>query len=116
MGASIEWHGLETLIASVKNASPTTIRQTLQVLKNNAEKGKNVAHGLAPEDTGFLKDHISVSYHGTEAWIKGSAAYTGYQEFGTRYMAGKPHFRPMLEQIIPEFQKDMENVMKGAFR
>lgn len=116
MGASIEWHGLEKLIASVNNASPTTIRQTLQVLKNNAEKGKNVAHGLAPEDTGFLKDHISVSYHGTEAWIKGSAAYTGYQEFGTRYMAGKPHFRPMLEQIIPEFQKDMEDVMKGAFK
>lgn len=116
MGASIEWRGLEVLIASVKNASPTTIRQTLQVLKNNAEKGKNVAHSLAPEDTGFLKDHISVSYHGTEAWITGGAAYTGYQEFGTRYMAGKPHFRPMLEQIIPEFQKDMEDVMKGAFK
>ena len=51
-----------------------------------------------------------------EAWITGSAAYTGYQEYGTRYMAGKPHFRPMLEQITPEFQRDMTNVMKGAFR
>lgn len=116
MGASIEWHGLEKLIASVNNASPTTIRQTLQVLKNNAERGKNVARSLAPKDTGFLKDHINVTYHGTEAWITGSASYTVYQEFGTRYMAGKPHFRPMLEQITPEFQKDMENVMKGAFK
>ena len=116
MGASIEWHGLEKLTSTIYNAHPKAVEQSLQVLKNNAEKGKKTARDLAPKKTGFLKDHISVSYHGMEAWITGSVAYTGYQEYGTRYMAGKPHFRPMLEQITPEFQRDMTNVMKGAFR
>lgn len=116
MGASIEWHGLEKLTSTIYNAHPKAVEQSIQVLKNNAEKGKKTARDLAPKKTGFLKDHINVTYHGMEAWITGSASYTGYQEYGTRFMSGKPHFRPMLEQITPEFQRDMTNVMKGAFR
>ena len=113
---SVKWQGMEKLTATISNAQPKTVQLPLQVLKNNGEKGKRIAKQLAPKDTEFLKDHITTSYPGMEAHIHGEAGYDGYQEYGTRYQPGTPHFRPMLEQIQPEFQKDMTNVMKGAFK
>ena len=116
MGANIEWHGLEKLTSTIFNAHPKAVEQSLKVLKNNGEKGKKIAQELAPKDTDFLKDNITTSYPGMEAHIHGGAGYDGYQEYGTRFQPGKPHFRPMLEKIQPEFQQDMTNVMKGVFK
>lgn len=113
---AVKWQGMEKLTATISNAQPKAVEQSLQVLKNNGEKGKRIAKQLAPKDTEFLKDHITTSYPGMEAHIHGEAGYDGYQEYGTRYQPGTPHFRPMLEQIQPEFQKDMTDVMKGAFK
>lgn len=116
MGVNIEWHGLEKLTSTIYNAHPKAVEQSIQVVKNKGEKGKKVAKESAPRDTGFLKDHIKVTYHGMEAHINSGASYSGYQEYGTRFMSGKPYMRPMLEQILPEFQKDMTDVMKGVFK
>ena len=113
---SIKWQGMEKLTATISNAQPKAVEQSLQVLKNNGEKTKALAKRNAPVDTSFMKDHITTSYPGMEAHIHAEAGYDGYQEYGTRYQPGTPHFRPMLEQIQPEFQKDMTNVMKGAFK
>ena len=113
---SVKWQGMEKLTATISKAKTKAVEQSLQVLKNNGEKGKRIAKQLAPKDTEFLKDHITTSYPGMEAHIHGEAGYDGYQEYGTRYQPGTPHFRPMLEQIQTEYQKDMTNVMKGAFK
>lgn len=113
---SIRWEGIEKLTATIANSHSQAVEQSLKVLKNTAEKGKNVAQGLAPKDTGFLKDHITTSYPGMEAHIRAEAAYAGYQEYGTRYQPGKPFMRPMLEQVQPQFQQDMTDVMKGVFK
>lgn len=113
---SVKWQGMEKLTATISNAHPKAVERSLQALKNNGEKGKRIAKQLAPKDTEFLKDNITTSYPGMEAHIHGEAGYDGYQEYGTRYQPGTPHFRPMLEQIQPEFQKDMTNAMKGAFK
>lgn len=113
---AIKWQGMEKLVATISNAHPKAVEQSLKVLKNNGEKGKRIAKQLAPKDTEFLKDHITTSYPGMEAHIHGEAGYEGYQEYGTRFQPGTPHFRPMLEQVQPQFQKDMTDVMKGAFK
>ncbi|CYY65901.1 HK97-gp10 family putative phage morphogenesis protein [Streptococcus suis] len=113
---AIKWQGMEKLVATISNAQPKAVDQSLKVLKNNGEKGKRIAKQLAPKDTEFLKDHITTSYPGMEAHIHGEAGYEGYQEYGTRFQPGTPHFRPMMEQIQPQFQKDMTDVMKGAFK
>ena len=113
---SVKWQGMEKLTATISNAQPKAVEQSLQVLKNNGEKGKRIAKQLAPKKTEFLKDHITTSYPGMEAHIHAEAGYSGYQEYGTRFQSGTPFMRPAVEEIQPQFQKDMTDVMKGAFK
>ncbi|HEL1648676.1 HK97-gp10 family putative phage morphogenesis protein [Streptococcus suis] len=113
---AIKWQGMEKLVATISNAHPKAVEQSLKVLKNNGDKVKAIAMENAPEETGFLKKNITTSYPGMEAHIHAEAGYSGYQEYGTRFQPGKPFMRPAIEQIQPQFQKDMTDVMKGAFK
>lgn len=116
MGFDIKWQGLEKLTMTIYNAHPNAVKQSIEVLKNHAERGKSIAKSKAPVDTGFLKSNIKTSYHGMEAHINADAGYSGYQEYGTRYQSGKPFMRPMLQEVQPQFQEDMTKVMKGVFQ
>ena len=90
-----------------------------KVLKNNTESGMKQAKKYAPVDTGFLKNNIVAI---TSDWpnmttkIHSQSAYSGFQEFGTRYQSGTPFMRPALMFIYPQFRKDMLDVMKGVLR
>lgn len=101
---------------TISNAHPNAVKQSLEVLKNNGERGKAVAKRKAPVDTSFLKNHITTTYQGMEAHIHAEAGYSGYQEYGTRYQPGTPFMRPMIQEVQPLFQEDMTNVMKGVFK
>ena len=101
---------------TISNAHPNAVKQSLEVLKNNGERGKAVAKRKAPVDTSFLKNHITTTYQGMEAHIHAEAGYSGYQEYGTRYQPGTPFMRPMIQGVQPLFQEDMTNVMKGVFK
>lgn len=92
--------------------------QAWKVLKNTAEKGKAKAKHYAPVDEGFLKENIVTNlsdWPGMTTKIHSQASYSGYQEFGTRFMDAQPFMRPALKDISPQFKQDMEDVMKGAF-
>ena len=90
-----------------------------KVLKNNTENGTQQAKRYAPVDTGFLKNNIVAI---TSDWpnmttkIHSQSAYSGFQEFGSRYQSGTPFMRPALQFIYPKFQKDMTDVMKGVLK
>lgn len=116
MGVNIKWHGIEKLTMTISNAHPNAVKQSLEVLKNNGERGKAVAKRKAPVDTSFLKNHITTTYQGMEAHIHAEAGYSGYQEYGTRYQPGTPFMRPMIQEVQPLFQEDVTNVMKGVFK
>ncbi|HFI0050269.1 TPA: HK97-gp10 family putative phage morphogenesis protein [Streptococcus suis] len=116
-GMKIDWQGVEQLTMIIKGAGSKVREQSAKVVKNNAEKLKSKAQAKAPKDTEFLKDHIKTSYPGElEAKIEAEAAYSGYQEYGTRFQEGTPHMRPALREIEPQFKQDMTDVMKGAFK
>ena len=96
------------------------IRSTAwKALKNNTENGMKQAKKYAPVDTGFLKNNIVAI---TSDWpnmttkIHSQSAYSGFQEFGTRYQSGTPFMRPALMFIYPQFRKDMLDVMRGALK
>mgnify|MGYP003426484306 FL=1 len=115
-GFKIDWHGDEQLTILIKGAGSKVQEQSAKVVKNNAELFQRFAKGYAPHDTGFLKSQIKTSYpDALEAHIDAEAAYSGYQEYGTRFQAGKPFMRPALKVVEPKFKRDMTNVMKGAF-
>lgn len=113
---SVEWHGAERLTMAIRGASPKVMERSSQVIRNNTERLKASAKAKAPVDTGFLKNHITSSYpNRLEGHVKSEAAYSGYQEYGTRFQTGTPHIRPALQEIEPQFKQDMNNVLKGVF-
>lgn len=113
---SVEWHGAERLTMAISDSSRKVMEQSSQVIRNNTEKLKASAKAKAPVDTGFLKNHITSSYpNQLEGRVKSEAAYSGYQEYGTRFQTGTPHIRPALREIEPQFKQDMNDVLKGAF-
>lgn len=113
---SVEWHGAERLTMAIRGASQKAMEQSSQVIRNNTERLKASAKAKAPVDTGFLKNHITSSYPDRlEGHVKSEAAYSGYQEYGTRFQTGTPHIRPALREIEPQFKKDMDDVLKGVF-
>lgn len=113
---SVEWHGAERLTMAIRGASQKATEQSSQVIRNNTERLKASAQAKAPVDTGFLKNHITSSYPDRlEGHVKSEAAYSGYQEYGTRFQTGKPFMRPSLKEVEPKFKKDMTDVLKGVF-
>ena len=113
---SVEWHGAERLTMAIRGASPKAMEQSSKVIRNNTERLKASAKAKAPVDTGFLKNHITSSYpNRLEGHVKSEAAYSGYQEYGTRFQTGTPHIRPALQEIEPQFKQDMNDVLKGVF-
>lgn len=113
---SVEWHGAERLTMAIRGSSRKVMEQSSQVIRNNTEKLKASAKVKAPVDTSFLKDNITSSYpNRLEGHVKSEAAYSGYQEYGTRFQTGTPHIRPALQEIEPQFKQDMNDVLKGVF-
>ena len=116
-GMKIDWHGTEKLTMLIQGAGPKVREQSGKVVKNNAELVQRFAKVYAPHETGFLESQIKTSYpEALEAHIDAEAAYSGYQEYGTRFQPGKPFMRPALKVVEPKFKQDMTNVMKGAFK
>lgn len=113
---SVEWHGAERLTMAIRGSSQKVMEQSGKVVKNNAELVQRFARVYAPHDTGFLESQIKTSYpQALEAHIDAEAAYSGYQEYGTRFQSGKPFMRPALNVVEPKFKQDMTNVLKGVF-
>lgn len=115
MSVKVKWSGLTELTAVLENATDKVQRQAESVIKNHTEIVKSKAWGKAPVDTGFLKSVISSEYGGMEGRVISQAHYSGYLEFGTRFMSARPFMRPALEEQQPDFEKDLNDVMKGVF-
>lgn len=117
---SIDWQGDKELMVKLQRGGGRQMRSDVwKVLKNNAEKGKSIAKSKAPVDTGFLKGQIQTEmsdWPGLTVKIIAGAGYSAYQEYGTRFQPGTPFMRPMLEEINPQFEQDVEEVVKGVFK
>ncbi|WP_373761256.1 HK97-gp10 family putative phage morphogenesis protein [Jeotgalibaca porci] len=87
-----------------------------KVIKNTTEKGMAKAKRLAPRDTWFLHDNIYTEYKPLSGYVHSPASYSGYQEFGTRYMSAQPFMRPMMQWLAPQFERDMKDAMEGTLR
>ena len=115
MRLSMEYEGISQLEMTIYNAHKKTVEQANKVTKNNGEKLKRKAQELAPRDTWFLHDNIVSKHFPLMAQVQALAAYAAYPELGTRYMYARPYMRPALLWVMPKYQKDMTDVMKGVF-
>ncbi|MGK4034903.1 HK97-gp10 family putative phage morphogenesis protein, partial [Pediococcus acidilactici] len=72
------------------------------------------AQELAPVDTGNLKRGISSQLlkGGMAGAVISPADYSGYQEFGTRFMAAQPYMGPAFRKHRNLFVNDLKNLTK----
>ena len=113
---SIDLKGDLELLAVLNKSNSQIHSATMRALRNNTEKTMQQAKKNAPVDTGFLKNNIVTRYEDMSGIIHSQSAYSGFQEFGTRYQSGTPFMRPALMFIYPQFRKDMLDVMKGVLK
>lgn len=80
-------------------------RNRIQTMAHNLGKAEDVIHGeseavknemqsIAPVRTGYLRDHIVAVLDEMAAVLWSQAPYSGFVEFGTRYMTPRIFFRP----------------------
>lgn len=111
------------MIQAARQAPDTTEK----LIHNLGEKGKKKAIEYAPKPggnrysknpyaTGYLKDHIEGTPRPIEYEIKSPAYYTGYVNYGTRYMDKQPFFSDMWEEITEEAEDRFNDVLKGLLK
>ena len=105
----IGFEKLETKLT--KNMDLSKVKATVK--KNGAQLQKK-AQKEAPIDSGHLHDVIflEITDGGMTAEVESTAEYAAYQEYGTRFMTGKPHIRPAFNEQKEKFKQDMRKLAR----
>lgn len=110
--ATIQVRGLSKLSKKLKqNQSLETVAI---MVKLNGSEMQNTMQRKAAVDTGFMKRSITlyISDDGMTVTVKPTANYSGYVEYGTRFMEAQPFVRPAYDQQLPIFISDIIKLMK----
>lgn len=84
------------------------------VVKANTLEFEREAKAKAPVDTGFLRRGIQVKVGNLEGRITSTANYSGYLEYGTRYMRAQPYMRPTYNQIKGQFKTQLKKAVEDS--
>lgn len=104
--------GLDKLTAGLR--ARQSLDPVKEVVKRHTANMQGETARLAPVRTGALRRGIKleITDNGMTGIVGGTVGYDPYQEFGTRFMAGTPHFRPAFNKELPLFKADLKNLMK----
>lgn len=84
----------EKMLKAIADGADSKLRAGLA---EAGEMVKGAARGLAPVDTGRLRNSINSTVEGNTAIVGTNVEYAIYQEFGTYKMAAHPFMAPALE-------------------
>ncbi len=104
--------GFEKLEAKLtKNMDLSAVKSAV---KKNGSAMQKKAQKEAPIDSGHLHDVIflEITDGGMTAEVESTAEYAGYQEYGTRFMKGKPHIRPAFDEQKGKFKSDLGKLVR----
>ena len=104
--------GFEKLEAKLtKNMDMSAVKTVVK--KNGAEMQKK-AMKEAPVLTHHLQKSImlEITDGGMTAEVESTAEYAAYQEYGTRFMKGKPHIRPAFDEQKGKFKSDFGKLVR----
>lgn len=103
---SLTIEGTQKIVASLNTIGSQLPQTAKTVLDRVANEVVTQMKGNAPVRTGYLRDHISASSAGsTMVQIISAAGYSGYVNYGTRYMSSRPFFTKGVElakQLLPQ--------------
>lgn len=108
--------GVQALLKAMATKSkPNVIPNAAQkVVKKHGALMQQEAQRKVAVDTGTLKRSIEIEIldGGYTAKVAPHTDYAVYQEYGTRYMSGKPYIRPAFYNRIKPFLADLEEIVK----
>lgn len=112
-GITIKFDGLDDLLKRIE-AQPAKVKSEAgDIIQNTALRVEKRAKASAPEDTGYLKQHITAEKTGElTADVTSLAEYSIYNEFGTRKMAAHPYMRPAMNQEQPFIYQKLNNLLE----
>lgn len=106
----LQLQGIDTLEKALKDKAKLQAAKAL--VKYYGAAIQRDAQDSAPVDTGNLKRSISLEYSegaaSAKAEIKATADYSGYVEYGTRYMDAQPFMRPSFNKNKLLFEKEIK--------
>lgn len=74
------------------------------------------ASQIAPRDTGFMAEHITVEEDGEKVFVVSQAPYSVHVEFGTSKMAAQPFMRPALAETERDVLRAAVKALKVEIR
>lgn len=85
-----------------------------EVVKKHTIVMQSNAQDLAPHDTGTLKRNIRLMFlnGGLAGTVLSPVDYSGYQEFGTRFIDAQPYMGPAWRQERPLFISDLKELVE----
>ena len=112
---SVEISGADELAGFLKEmATMDDVKQAVKINTTEMQRQamRNTSIFTAP--TGNLKRMITIDFAdgGLTGVVTSTAAYSGYPEYGTRFMSARPYFRPAWRKQEMQFEKDMSRLMK----
>lgn len=113
--ASIEWRGLEELNGSLEKALREHKPKVKAAIYNNTEEMKTEAKRLAPVDTWFMHENIYTFHGDMYGEVISSAFYSGFVNFGTRFMMAQPFMTDSFTAQVKKLEKMIEDIAKGLF-
>lgn len=113
--ANIEWRGLKELNSSLDKALKEHKPKVKAALYNNTEEMKTEAKRLAPVDTRFMHENINANHGDMYGEVISSAFYSGFVNFGTRYMMAQPFMTDSFTAQVKKLEKMIEDIAKGLF-
>ena len=125
-GFSIEWDGLTELGDVLAKAMRENESKVKTVIYNNGEKAKSKAIEWAPKPGGSrygdnpyaegpLHENIVHTHYGLASEIQAMMFYSGYVNFGTRYMRAQPFMTDTFNWIVKFLEQDIKDVAEGLF-
>ena len=109
---TLQFNGLAELSEALKKN--LDMQQVKRVVQDNTQEMTQNATRLAPVDTGNLKRQISKEIRdgGFTGVTRSKAPYTGYVEYGTRFMNKQPFIKPSFEKQKVKFKSDLMRLAK----
>lgn len=110
--SNFELNGSQALIKALrKKASLNDVKKIIKV--NGSEMQRDIQRRAAV-DTGTLKRSVTLSIEddGLTARVYSTVEYAPYLEYGTRFMAAQPFFRPVFLTQKVRFMKDLSRIIK----
>jgi HK97 gp10 family phage protein len=117
-GVTVVLLGLDTSVAKIVDLAETAPEKIKTIMGEIATEAKAVMDGATPVRTGKLKAGNTLETTDNSFTLSNATEndegtiYSGFVEFGTRYMAAQPFLAPAVEMIVKAIPERLPSALE----